>query len=60
MILKNMLSLMRDDVVIEDVPFGMVMKGKEGVKKGFTGFYTADPEFKVQPNSQVTTIGPLP
>ena len=35
MILKKMLSLMRDDVVIEDVPFGMVMKGKEGVKQGF-------------------------
>jgi ketosteroid isomerase-like protein len=32
--LERMLALMTDDVVIEDVPFGMVMKGKDGVKQG--------------------------
>jgi ketosteroid isomerase-like protein len=33
--IEKMLTLMTDDVVIEDVPFGMVMKGKDGVKRGF-------------------------
>ncbi len=32
---------MADDIVIEDVPFGMVMKGKDGVREGFTGFFAA-------------------
>ena len=52
--LERMLSLMTDDVIIEDVPFGMVMKGKDGVKQGFTGFFTAAPDFKVEPQSWVT------
>jgi ketosteroid isomerase-like protein len=34
--LERMLTLMTDDVVIEDVPFGMVMQGKDGVKQGFS------------------------
>jgi ketosteroid isomerase-like protein len=38
-----MLALLADDVVIEDVPSGPVMKGKDGVKQGFTNFYTAAP-----------------
>jgi hypothetical protein len=29
--IEKMLSLMTDDVIIEDVPFGTVMKAKEGV-----------------------------
>ncbi|MDQ3873761.1 MAG: hypothetical protein M3258_09155 [Thermoproteota archaeon] len=29
---------MADDTVIEDVPSGMVMKGKDRVREGFTGF----------------------
>ena len=34
--LERMLALMTDYVVIEDVPFGMmIMKGKYGVKQGF-------------------------
>src|SRR5919106_1466592 len=52
--IEKMLTLMIDDVVIEDVPFGMVMKGKDGVKRGFAGFFTPDRDFKVEPKSWVT------
>jgi steroid delta-isomerase-like uncharacterized protein len=52
--LERMLALLADDVIIEDVPFGLVMKGKDGVKQGFTNFYTAAPDFKVEPKSLVT------
>jgi steroid delta-isomerase-like uncharacterized protein len=52
--IEKMLALMTDDVVIEDVPFGMVMKGKHGVKQGFTGFFKAAADFKVEPKSWVT------
>jgi ketosteroid isomerase-like protein len=53
--LERMLALMTDDVVIEDVPFGIVMRGKDGVKKGFSGFFAAASDFKVEPKSWVTT-----
>jgi len=53
--IERILALTADDVVIEDVPFGMVMKGKDGVKQGFTGFFTAVPDFKVEPKSWVTS-----
>jgi steroid delta-isomerase-like uncharacterized protein len=53
--LERMLALMTDDVVIEDVPFGLVMKGKDSVKQGFTGFFTAAPDFKIEPKSWVTS-----
>jgi steroid delta-isomerase-like uncharacterized protein len=52
--IEKMLSLMADDVVIEDVPFGMLMKGKDGVKQGFTGFFAAAADFKVEPKSWIT------
>jgi steroid delta-isomerase-like uncharacterized protein len=52
--LERMLALLADDVVIEDVPFVLVMKGKDGVKQAFTNFYTAAPDFKVEPKSLVT------
>lgn len=52
--LERMLALMTDDVVIEDVPFGMVMRGKDGVKQGFSGFFSAASDFKVEPKSWVT------
>ena len=51
--LEGMLVLMTDDVVIEDVPFGMVMRGKDGVKQGFSGFFAAASDFKVEPKSWV-------
>ncbi len=49
-----MLALLTDDVVIEDVPFGMVMKGKDGVKQSYAGFIAAAPDFKIEPKSWVT------
>ncbi len=52
--IEKMLSLMADDVGIEDVPFGMVMKGKDGVKQGFTGFFSAASDFKVESKSWVS------
>jgi steroid delta-isomerase-like uncharacterized protein len=52
--LERMLALMTDDVVIEDVPFGMIMRGKDGVKQGFSGFFAAAADFKVEPKSWVT------
>jgi steroid delta-isomerase-like uncharacterized protein len=52
--LERMLALMTDDVVIEDVPFGMVMRGKDVVKQGFSGFFSAASDFKVEPKSWVT------
>ena len=49
-----MLALLTDDVVIEDVPFGMVMKGKDGVKQGYSGFIAAAQDFKIEPKSWVS------
>jgi steroid delta-isomerase-like uncharacterized protein len=53
--IERILAPTADDGLIEDVPFGMVMKGKDGVKQGFTGFFTAVPDFKVEPKSWVTS-----
>jgi steroid delta-isomerase-like uncharacterized protein len=53
--IEKMLALMTDDVVIEDVPFGIVMRGKDGVRAGFTGFFDAAKDFQVHPKSWVTS-----
>lgn len=52
--IEKMLTFLADDVVIEDVPFGMVMKGKNSVKEGCNGFFSAVPDFKIEPKSWVT------
>jgi steroid delta-isomerase-like uncharacterized protein len=52
--LEKILALMTDDVIIEDVPFGMVNNGKDSVKQGFAALYNAIPNFKVEPKSWVT------
>src|SRR5918999_4481090 len=55
---ERLLALVTDDVVIEDVPFvpfGMVMKGKDGVRQGYSGFIQATPDFKIEPKSCVTS-----
>jgi hypothetical protein len=56
-----------DDVVIEDVPFvpfGMVMKGKDGVRQASSDFIQATPDFKIELTSQcvltATQKGDLP
>ena len=46
---------MADNVIIEDVTWGLVMKGKDGVRKGYTGFVKAVPDFKLKPKSWVLT-----
>ena len=54
---EKLVALVTDDVVIEDVPFvpfGMVMKGKDGVRQGYAGFIEATPDFKIEPKSWVT------
>jgi steroid delta-isomerase-like uncharacterized protein len=53
--LEKMLALMTDDVIVEDVPFGMVRKGKDDVKQGFAALYNAIPNFKIEPKSWVTS-----
>ena len=52
--IEKLVALVTDDVVIEDVPFGMVMKGKDGVRQGYAGFIEATPDFKIEPKSLVT------
>jgi steroid delta-isomerase-like uncharacterized protein len=52
--LERVVALLTDDVVIEDVPFRLVMKGKDGVKQGYAGFLEAAPDFKVEPKSWIT------
>ena len=48
-----MLALLTDDVIVEDVSFGMVRKGKDGINQGFASLYNAIPNFKVEPKSWV-------
>ena len=36
--IEKLISLITDDVVIEDIPLGVVMKGKGGVRQGYAGF----------------------
>lgn len=54
---ERILSLLTDDVVIEDVTFGMVMKGKEGVRQGFSGFLKSVPDFKLIAKSWIIKDG---
>ena len=44
---EKVLTLLTDDIVIEDVTFGVVMKGKDGYKQIFPTFITATPDFKL-------------
>jgi steroid delta-isomerase-like uncharacterized protein len=52
--IEQMLTLLTDDVIIEDIPLGMVMKGKDAVKLGYTSFIAATPDYKIEPKSGVT------
>ena len=51
---EKVLSLLADDIVFEDVTFGVVMKGKDGFKQIYPTFITAAPDFKLEPKSWVT------
>jgi steroid delta-isomerase-like uncharacterized protein len=55
--IEKLVVLVTDDVVIEDVPFvpfGMVMKGKDGLRQGYAGFIQSAPDFKIELKSLVT------
>src|SRR5215218_4022836 len=51
---EKVLTLLTDDVVLEDVTFGVVMKGKDGFKQIYPTFITAAPDFKLEPKAWVT------
>jgi steroid delta-isomerase-like uncharacterized protein len=51
---EKVLTLLTDDIVFEDVTFGVVMKGKEGFKQIYPTFITAAPDFKLEPKAWVT------
>ena len=51
---EKVLTLLTDDVVIEDVTFGVVMKGKDDIKKIYPTLFTAAPDFKLEPKAWVT------
>ena len=48
---EKVLTLLTDDIVIEDVTFGVVMKGKDGIKQTYPILFTAAPDFKVRAKS---------
>jgi steroid delta-isomerase-like uncharacterized protein len=51
---EKVLKLLTDDIVIEDVTFGVVMKGKDGIKQTYPTLFTAAPDFKLEPKAWVT------
>ena len=51
---EKVLTLLTDDIVIEDVTFGLVMKGKDDFKQFYPTFITAAPDFKLEPKDWVT------
>ena len=44
---EKVLTLLTDDIVFEDVTFGVVMKGKDGFKQIYPTFITAAPVLPV-------------
>jgi steroid delta-isomerase-like uncharacterized protein len=53
--IERLISLVTDDVVIEDIPLGAVMKGKDGVRQGYASFLKITPDFKIELKSWITT-----
>ena len=53
--IEKLLTLLTDDIMFEDVTFGVVMKGKDGFKQIYPTFITAAPDFKLEPKSWVTS-----
>ena len=51
---EKVLPLLTDDIVIEDVTFGVVMKGKDDIKKIYPTLFKAAPDFKLEPKAWVT------
>ena len=51
---EKVLALLTDDIVFEDVTFGVVMKGKDGFKQMYSTYMTASPDCKLEPKAWVT------
>jgi ketosteroid isomerase-like protein len=51
--IERFILLVTDDVVIEDMPLGAVMKGKDGVRQGYVGFLKITPDFKIELKSWI-------
>ena len=49
-----MLALLTDDIVFEDVTFGVVMKGKDGFKQMYSTYMTAAPDCKLERKAWAT------
>ena len=53
--IDRLVSLLTDDVVIENIPLGVVMKGKDAVRQGYGGFFKVTPDSKIEPKSWIIT-----
>ena len=51
---EKVLTFLTDDIVFEDVTFGVVMKGKDGFRQIYPTFITAASDFKLEPKAWVT------
>ena len=51
---EKVLPLLTDDIVIEDMTFGVAMKGKDDIKKIYPTLFAAAPDFKLEPKAWVT------
>ena len=51
---EKVLPLLTDDIVIEDVTFGVAMKGKDDIKTIYPTLFAAAPDFKLEPKAWVT------
>ena len=48
---EKVLPLLTDDIVIEDVTFGVVMKGKDDIKKIYPTLYHGSSRFQARAKS---------
>ncbi|HSL12896.1 MAG TPA: nuclear transport factor 2 family protein [Nitrososphaeraceae archaeon] len=48
---EKVLTFLTEDIVFEDVTFGVVMRGKDGFKEIYPTFITAAPDFKLEPKA---------
>ena len=51
---EKVLTFLTDDIVFEDITFGVIMRGKDGFKEIYPTFITAAPDFKLEPKAWVT------
>ena len=51
---EKVLTFLADDIVYEDVTFGVVMKGKDGFKQIYPTYITGAPDFKLELKAWVT------